>query len=154
MAATYDRTSTQQNSVFEGGIPFVIENTVSIVVATTADVIQALKIPAGTYIGNVFMTIVTQSDAATSHAIDVGDGTDPNGWDNAVDVKGGAVGSITSGAAGTDAYVPTGKGTFPHFAKYYAAEDTIDLTNAIVGVPTVGSVKVQALCYKPLIGTY
>lgn len=155
MANNYNRRSTEKASVQQAGIPFVLENTVSIVVATTADTIEVLTIPKGTYIVNVYMTILTQSNAATSHAIDVGDEDDPNGWDNAVDVKGGGVNSVTQGAAGTDAYVPTGKGVFPLHAKYYSASKKIILTNAIVGVPTQGSVKIQALCVRvPLLQSY
>ena len=153
--AVYNRLSTEKTAAYDAGDAYVLENTVSIVVATTADTIRALTIPAGTAVVNVYMTIVTQSDAATSHAIDVGDAIDPNGWDNAVNVKGGAVDSVTVGVAGTDAYCPTGKAVFPLHAKVYSSAAEIILTNAINGVPTVGSVKIQALCVGyPLLESY
>jgi len=152
--ATVDRTATQKASVWDAACAFVLENTVSTVVATTGDVIKVLDIPKGYYVGLVFMTIVTAADGGTSQTGDLGDATDPNGWDNAVNLK-AVSGTRTVSAAGTDAYVPTGKGVFPLDAKAYASGGQINLTVALGGtVPTVGSVKVQALCYKPLLGSY
>lgn len=152
--ATVDRTATQKQSVWDAGLPFVIENTVSTVVATSLDVVKALKIPAGVYVGNVFVTVVTAADGAVSQTADVGDAGAANGWDNDIDLK-AVTGTRTAGAAGTDAYVPTGKGVFPLDAKAFPSGGEVNLTITLGGAaPTVGSVKVQALCYKPLLGSY
>ena len=152
--ALVDRTATQKASVFDAGAAFVLENTVSTVVATTGDIIKVLDIPKGYFVGLVFMTIVTAADGGTSQTGDLGDPTTHDGWDANVNLKATA-GTRTVSAAGTDAYVPAGKGVFPLDAKAYPNGGVINLTVALGGtVPTVGSVKVQALCYKPLLGSY
>jgi len=153
--ATVDRTSTQKTSAFQAGRMFTIENTVSTVVATTLDVIKALVIPKGTYVTRVYAKIVTAADGGTSQTGDIGDTTDPNGWDNQIDLKATA-GTETVSAAGTDAYHPTGKGRDMLDGKAYASEGEITVTVTLGGtVPTVGSLRVIALCTPyPLIGSY
>lgn len=137
-AATVDKTS----GVY--GIPanglnrvFVLKNTVDISEAANGDVYQVLKVGTGTVVMNVFTEIVEANDAATSSAADVGDGSDPNGYDNAIDMK-AVAGTFTKGTS-TDAYV-TGHG------KLYTGADTIDLTFAVTGTNSTGIVKVKALC--------
>lgn len=80
------------------------------------DVVQALKIPAGAYVTRVIVRVDTaEGDTCT---VDVGDGDDPNGFDDAVSLNATA-GSVTTSTAGTDAYAE-GRG--------YGSADTIDLT--------------------------
>lgn len=152
--ATVDRSATQKASVWDGGKAFVLENTVSTVVATSGDIVKVLDIPKGYFVALVFATIVTSADGGTSQVGDLGDPTGANSWDNDINLK-AAPGTRTVSLAGTDAYVPAGKGVFPLDAKAYPNGGVINLTVVLGGtVPTVGSVKVQALCYKPLLGSY
>ena len=83
---------------------------------SAADVVQALKIPANTYVKNVYVLVKT-AEGATCTAT-VGDATDPNGWDASTNLNASA-GTVTAGLAGTDDYATAGK--------FYSAADTIDL---------------------------
>jgi len=138
--ATVDKTGGAVYAIPHSGLNkvFVLSNTVDISGAGNADIYQALPVGTGTVVLNVFTKIITANDAATSSAADVGDGTDPNGYDNAVDMKATA-GTLAKGVGGTDAYI-TNDGTL------YTSGDTIDLTFAVTGTNTAGSVKVMALC--------
>jgi hypothetical protein len=101
---------------------FVLRNQLdfSDVPVAAADVVQALVIPANTMVIDVLTRVVTAEGAACT--ADVGDGTDPNGFDDAIDLNATA-GITTQSAAGTDAYATTAsKG------KVYTAADTLDLT--------------------------
>jgi hypothetical protein len=152
--ALVDRSATQKASVFDAGSAFVLENTVSTVVATTADVVKVLDIPKGYFVALVYATIVTAADGGTSQVGDIGDPGGANSWDNDINLK-AAQGTRTVSLAGTDAYVPAGKGVFPLDAKAYPTGGVINLTVILGGtVPTVGSVKIQALCFKPLLSSY
>lgn len=150
MAITYDL------SIGSAGVPasglnkgYIISNTIDLSDMDTkpvsTDVIQALKIGAKTYVQNVFVEIVTAS-AATTLTATVGDGTDPNGWDTAVDLEGTAgtityaLGALTDGTPNvfTDAYAN---------GIVYSAADTIDLVMTVDTVTTWGVIKVSALCY-------
>ena len=119
---------------------FVMENIVDLGADGTAtgEVIQALSIPAGTSVLNVHVEVIEQM-ALTATAT-VGDGAGAADWDASTDLD-GAVGTITEGISGTDAYALTGK--------TYAAADTIDLTCTIAAGPAaLGKYKVTALCVK------
>jgi len=83
---------------------------------SAADVVQALKIPANTYVKNVYVLVKT-AEGATCTAT-VGDATDPNGWDASTNLNASA-GTVTAGLAGTDDYATAGK--------FYSTADTIDL---------------------------
>jgi hypothetical protein len=116
--------------------PFLAKQRVDFNVTPTAasDTIQVIKIPAGTYLVNVFVKVITAEGIALT--AEVGDGADPNGWDASTDLN-AAVGTVTQGISGTDAYALTGK--------IYTANDTIDLVmsaaignDAIVDVIAVG----------------
>lgn len=139
-AATVDKTGGAVYGIPATGLNkvFLMKNTVDISTAANADVYQVMNVSSGVVVLNVFTNIVTANNAATSSAVDVGDGADPNGYDNAVDMKATA-GTLTKGIGGTDAYV-TADG------KLYTAADTIDLTFAVTGTNTTGSVIVTALC--------
>jgi hypothetical protein len=99
-----------------------------------ADVVQALQIPAGTMVLNVYVEVVT-AEGGTCTAT-VGDGAGASSWDASTDLNATA-GTVTAGISGTDAYALTGK--------VYTAEDTIDLT---MGHNTDAAViNVFAICF-------
>lgn len=81
----------------------------------SSDVVQALKIPAGALVLDVWC-IVRTAQGATCTAT-VGDGDGANSWDASTNLNATA-GTVTSSLKGTDAYA---------VGKYYSAADTIDL---------------------------
>ena len=85
--------------------------------AAGEDVVECLPIAANTYVLNVGVIVKTAEGSTTT--AEVGDGTDPNGWDASTNLNATA-GTVTLGLAGTDDYATAGK--------FYAAADTIDLT--------------------------
>ena len=80
-----------------------------------ADVIEIMTIPAGAFVTNVWSYINTAEGGVATG--DVGDGTDPNGYNDALDLN-AAAGTVEK-CLEADAL---------SVGKYYAAEDTIDLT--------------------------
>ncbi len=78
---------------------------------SSADVIQALKLPAGALVKTVWCECLT-AEGATATA-NIGDATDPDGWDATINLN-SAAGVIS----GDGAYVG---------GKRYAAADTIDV---------------------------
>jgi|PlaIllAssembly_1097288.scaffolds.fasta_scaffold27725_3 hypothetical protein len=86
----------------------------------STNVIELITIPAGTFVEAVFYRVLT-ADAGVG--IDVGDGTDPNGWIADADV--GTAGNIGMGL-GAYAVATPGSQTAT-IGKYYSAADTIDL---------------------------
>jgi hypothetical protein len=82
---------------------------------SASDVVQALKVGAGMLITGVWVKITTAEGGTSTN--DIGDGDDPNGFDDAVDFNASAD-TVTSDIKGTDAYAG---------GKYYAAADTIDI---------------------------
>jgi hypothetical protein len=150
---SYDRSSTQKASVWDAGQPVLLSNTGLSTVVTSGDIIRALTIPKGWFVGNVFVDIVVASDDAVAITAVVGDVADPNGWDNDIDLA-AVAGTRTQGAASTDAYLPTGSVGFPGDAKAYPNGGYVDLLVTVGGAPTVGSIKVSALCYKPVLLSY
>lgn len=96
---------------------FVIQNQVdfSLINVAASDTVQALPVQADDIIHKVF-TIVDTAEGSAATA-DIGDGTDPNGFDDAVDFN-GAVDSMVATLEATDAY---GAG------KLYTNSDTIDI---------------------------
>lgn len=98
---------------------FVLKNTLDFdtTPVAAADVVQALQIPAGTYVLNVFVEVITAEGAACTAT--VGDDAGANSWDAATDLN-AVAGTVTAGISGTDAYALTGK--------VYTTENTIDLT--------------------------
>ena len=125
----------------DAGAFFVIKRTIDLdnITHNSGDVLQVLPVPAGIRCVGVECEIVTPSDAATSSAIDIGDGDDADGYDAAVDLKASA-GSITVTGSG-DAYF------FP--GKRYTADDTIDITPTYSGATTTkGKIILRAFCIK------
>jgi len=82
---------------------------------SASDVVQALNIPAGAFVTAVWVYINTAEGGTSTN--DIGDGSDPNGWDDAVNFNATA-GTVTRTTQGTDAYA---------VGKYYSAADTIDI---------------------------
>ena len=118
MADTIDYTvGTSVHELIEGYQGY-LQNTLDFTVtnATTVAVCQALKVESGMWVDNVKLRVVTGQGATLT--CEVGDGTDPNGWDASSDLE--TAGATSQGTDATDAYV--------HGGKYYAADDTIDLT--------------------------
>ena len=96
------------------------------------DTMEVLNIPAGTVIHNVVLEVITGETTATP-TINVGDGTDPNGW---------VAGAVTSAAGkflGAGAYVVAG-------GKIYTTADTLDLEMPAGDDATTLVCKVHALC--------
>lgn len=144
--ASYDRSSTQKASVWDGGDPVLLSNAGISTVVATGTIIRALTIPKGYYVGKVFVDIEEASDDAVGITANVGDPTTEAGWDAAIDLAAAAATRYQS-ASGVDAYA----GDFPGDAKAFPDGGFVDLTVTVGGAPTVGSIKVSALCFKPLL---
>jgi len=109
-----DKKAAMENENKDKGINYNVidfgsQNEVS------GDTIQALNIKAGTYVEKVCTRIITAEGGTLT--FDIGDATDPNGWNDAVDGNAAAT-TVTKTLEATDPY---GAG------KYYAADDTIDI---------------------------
>lgn len=96
------------------------------------DTMEVLNIPAGTIIHNVVLEVITAETTATP-TINVGDGTDPNGW-----VAGASTATIAK-LLGAGAYVAAG-------GKLYATADTLDLEMPAGDDATTLVCKVHAIC--------
>jgi hypothetical protein len=109
-------TGQQEHEILKG-YKGVIHNTLNFATtnASAADVIQALKVGAGMLVTSV-RTKITTAEGGTA-TCDVGDGDDPNGYNDAADLN--AAAGVIEKNLEADAY---GVG------KYYSADDTIDLT--------------------------
>lgn len=114
----------------------VVTQEIDLAGVATADVVQALKVPAKSHVENFIVEIVTPT-VLTVTAL-VGDGADPNGFDNAIDLNASA-GTRTKGIGGTDAFITAG-------GKFYDSADTIDLTLTVASGPIVtGKIRVTML---------
>jgi hypothetical protein len=112
---------------------------------TGGDVVQMLKIPAGTYIKSVGAMISTKwtTTGATCYPVTIGDGNDAKGWIREMDWGPSASGVSTS-AGNTNwsvyaATLATGVTTMirPEYFKsggsYYKSADTIDAVIPVLG---------------------
>lgn len=134
--ATTDLTSG--TAAFWESKGIILANTVDLTGIATGGVVQALDIPAGWMVTDVWCKVVTAMGLTATAT--VGDGDGANSWDASVNFNATA-GTLTHSAPGTDAYATTGK--------IYAAADTIDLTCTIAAGPaTTGSMTVYAKAYK------
>lgn len=79
------------------------------------DVVELLRIPAGTYVHKVFMHVISAEDGT----INVGDGAEPDGYVAAGDTSVAGSRAVGGGALAT--------------GKFYAADDTIDLSVPVAG---------------------
>ena len=125
-----------------GGV-YVLKNTVDMtdVIANTdvtgaaTDVIQCLPIPANTLVTDVIVEITTVSGVASS-TLDIGDGSDADGWDAAIAAT--ALATIK----GDGAYCRQTAG-----GKVYTADDTIDVTIKVAAtVLSALEFKIWAVC--------
>lgn len=81
---------------------------------TAGDVLEVIRVPANTLVTNVALNVTTAEGGTLT--IDVGDGTDPDGYLDGVNAN-------TAAAYITDA---GGAAALAH-GKFYTAEDTIDV---------------------------
>ena len=94
-------------------------------------VVEVLSIPAGAYVERVILRVDTAEGGTATG--DLGDGTDPNGYDDAMNLN-AAANTCYSSVAGTDALAE---------GKYYSAADTIDLSldhDLDAGIYTVAAI--------------
>lgn len=99
-----------------------------------------LEIPANTFVTDV-ICIVTEAFTGGTPSLDIGDGADPDGWIDTVDITEAGTTGAYKGSAYASEYAPSGK--------YYAAADTID---AVISASlTNGTAYVLAYCV-PLNG--
>jgi hypothetical protein len=107
---------------------------------SAADVLPVINVPAGAYV-RCAVKVVTPSTDSSTRTIDVGDGTDPDGFVDGGDMK--TAGRYIVAPALVEAAPNTIVGY--SFGKYYSAADTIDLT--AVQALTNGIVRVDALIF-------
>lgn len=91
---------------------------------TSGDVLEALRIPAKTQVLKVGLD-VTKAEGGTL-TVDVGDGADPDGFLDGVNAN--TVAGYSSSAVTLVEGAPNTLSPAFAFGKYYAAEDTIDVT--------------------------
>ena len=123
-------------------IPIVISRRLSFATTNAAatNIVQALNIEKGTYLTEVLVRVVTAEGGVAT--VDAGDGDNPDGWLDGIDVN---------AAANTVYYSHTNAGTDEAFGKalgkFYTADDTIDLiiNNAL----DVAVLDVIAIGYRP-----
>lgn len=88
------------------------------------DVLEVLRIPAGTQVLAVGLNVTTAEGATLT--VDVGDGVDPDGYLDGV--NGNAVAGYSSTQVTIVEGAPNTISPALGFGKYYAAADTIDVT--------------------------
>ncbi len=93
----------------------------SVTSQTASSVVQMLTVPAGTFVERVVIKIATVEDGGT---IDVGDGSDADGFHDGIDATSAA--TTVSGLALAEGAPNTIVGYSD--GKHYTAEDTIDVT--------------------------
>jgi len=96
------------------------------------DTMEVVNIPAGTLIESVILEVITAETSATP-TIDVGDGTDPNGWVAA------ASSATIAKLLGAGAYVVAG-------GKFYATADTLDIAMPTGDDATTLVCKIHVIC--------
>lgn len=116
MGTVTDFVDGQQERQFIGGQKVMAEAKIdfSELNVSAADVVQALKIPAGALVTDVWLEVLTAEGGAGN--VDVGDASNVDGWDVDVDINAAAL------TRGDGAYAG---------GKRYAAADTIDLIPSV-----------------------
>ena len=104
---------------------------------STADVVQALDIPAGMIVNAVGFRVNTAYTltSCSGYSWDVGDGDDADGW--LTEFHYGDTGSA-SGVSSTYEDGVAGVYQTTDGGKYYAADDTIDITVQTIAAGTIG----------------
>lgn len=113
-----------------------------------SDVVEMLLVPAGTFVFSV-VHIVNVAEGGTSTGT-VGDGSDADGWIASVDNNATAGTALQSNgkfslADGTPNTITYTNAYGAQGGKYYAAEDTIDITLSAHAVDTA-VITLMALC--------
>ncbi|MFQ5592335.1 MAG: hypothetical protein ACE5HE_14330 [Phycisphaerae bacterium] len=86
----------------------------------TNTTVHAITVPAGSFVPPYGVTLyVAEVFAGGTPSLDVGDGSDTDGWVDTTDVTETTAGCYSGTEANTGAYAATGK--------VYTAEDTIDV---------------------------
>ena len=85
--------------------------------ADAATTVGAISVPAKSFVTNVLAYVEDTWDTVGSGTIDCGDGTDPDGWIDGLQLSGGVAGT----------YIGTGGHSAYYTGKYYASADTIDV---------------------------
>ena len=103
---------------------------------TTADVVQALRIPAGMIVQAVGWRVNTAytTSSCSGYSWDVGDGSDADGWLTEFYFSGNASGVSSTYEDGVAGVYQTTDG-----GKYYSAADTIDITVQTIAAGTIGT---------------
>lgn len=131
------------------GINKTVETTIKysdLSAAATTETYEAIQLPAKAIVKQVVFVLDTEFDGgATSElTIQVGDGTDPNGYITAKSVHADAT-SVATGII-DGAYLNDGTTNYTVNGKQYAAADTLDVlftsTGANISVLTAGELRV------------
>lgn len=132
-------------------VPVVYKNTIDFAAAATAkgsalaaaDVIEAIRLPAGSLVMQAGITVITVAEGESADvALDLGiTGVDADQWVDGFDYDAAAAG---------DRATPVAAATTDPMA-YTAASDTIDvLIQAATTAPTAGKILVWALVLPPI----
>lgn len=112
------------------------------------DVIEAIRVPANTLVVAVGYQVTTALTASGTTTMEVGDGTDTDGYIAAASVMSASTTQVNSAIAAITVASPS---TLPNsseaytFGKFYSAADTIDLKFPAASNTTVGVIKVYAV---------
>jgi len=125
-SAAYTDRGLHKVSIQEVKLDFAAIAAARVAASATAlaatDVLEVLPVPAGTHVLSVGYEVTTAEGAVAT--MDVGDGADPNGYLDAVNLNSAGSGvmtlALTEGAPNTVTGYSAGK--------YYAAADTIDIS--------------------------
>jgi len=113
----------------------VIQNTfdASRLPLDAADVVEVLNVPAGTFVHKVFVEVL---NGETGQTLNVGDGTDPDGY-------------VAAAAVATDGVRLMGGGAYSA-GKFYAEADTIDV--AVPATMAYDTLRVRVVASVTAIG--
>lgn len=130
-------------SVYKNVIDFALAATAKGSALAAADVIEAIRLPAGSIVMQAGITVITVAEGESADvALDLGiTGVDADQWVDGFDYDAAAAG---------DRATPVAAGTTDPMA-YTAASDTIDvLIQAATTAPTAGKILVWALVLAPV----
>jgi hypothetical protein len=85
--------------------------------ADAATTVGAISVPANSYVDKVIAVVQSTWDTVGAGTIDCGDGSDPDGWIDGLQLSGGVVG----------VYIGTGGHSVYYTGKAYTTADTIDV---------------------------
>jgi hypothetical protein len=160
-AATNDVTLGGSAGYSNGDGAVLLSRTIdfsSATVGTSNDVYQLITVPAGTLITSVGYVVEENEDGVTGEdstlTIDIGDGTDADGWTDGANVLTGQVATAyfgtSLGADYTAVTITNGTARLGYtMGKFYTAVDTIDLT--LTQTADTAKITVRAIGY-PIVG--